>query len=129
MTTRSGFTSAAREVVDIVVHFAFYILRHMTALFSFWRRDLGTCFAQESHGDNDEQLHSMVGDNFSRKALTTTEACVIAFSIWRLSVVQQSPDQKSQVPEAIFCRLERMHYHYIADQMSVTAGLFIVITS
>lgn len=27
--------SAAREVVDIVAHFAFYILRHMTALFSF----------------------------------------------------------------------------------------------
>ena len=39
----------------------------MTALFFFWRRDSGICFAQESHGDNDEQLHSMVVDKFSRK--------------------------------------------------------------
>ena len=68
MTTRSGFTSAAREVVDIVAHFAFYILRHMTALFFFWRRDIGICFAQESHGDNDEPLHSMVVDKFPTKA-------------------------------------------------------------
>lgn len=40
----------------------------MTALFFFWRRDLGICFAQESHGDNDEQLPSMVVDRFLRKA-------------------------------------------------------------
>ena len=67
MTIRSGFTSAAREVVDIAVHFAFYILRHMIALFFFWRRDIGICFAQESHGDNDEQLPSMVVNRVFRK--------------------------------------------------------------
>jgi hypothetical protein len=65
--TRNGFSSAPREMVGIAVHFAFYILRYMTAVFFFWRRDLSTCFAQERHGDNDEQLPSMVVNRFLRR--------------------------------------------------------------